>query len=147
MEEREQNKATLNRQNIVFEELKYDKVGPSSMLLYLAYILTKKEDNVYNQEEIKAQEDIGWDMSWDPDRLWLTSFEENDKYVEIRGQALAHEDVAEFYTRLGSSVYFYDVQPHVQERRFEIKYVDFTVTASLNYDTEGVPAPVASAGN
>ena len=146
MEEREQNKATLAKQNIVFEELKYDKAGPANMLLFLTYVMTRKEDNVYNQEEIKAQEDAGWDMSWDPDRLWITNFEEKERDVTIRGQAISHEDVAQFYTRLSSSIYFYEVQPQVQERKFnsqlDIKYVEFKVEARLNYDTEGVPVAV-----
>lgn len=143
MEEREQNKATLAKQNIVFDELKYDKAGPANMLLFLTYVVTRKEDNVYNQEEIKAQEDAGWDMAWDPDRLWITSFEEKDKEVTIKGRAISHEDVAQFYSRLASSVYFYDVQPQVQERKFntelDVKYVEFTLYAMANYDTEGIP--------
>ncbi|GMV38379.1 MAG: hypothetical protein AMXMBFR64_00950 [Myxococcales bacterium] len=149
MEEREQNKATLAKQNIVFEELKYDKAGPANMLLFLTYVVTKKEDNVYNQEEIKAQEDAGWDMSWDPDRLWITSFDEKDKEVSIKGRAISHEDVAQFYSRLSSSVYFYDVQPQVQERKFntdlDVKFVEFAVDAKANYDTEGVPQVAAAA--
>lgn len=146
MEEREQNKATLAKQNIVFEELKYDKAGPANMLLFLTYVTTRKEDNVYNQEEIKAQEDAGWDMSWDPDRLWITFFEEKDKEVTIRGHAISHEDVAQFYTRLATSIYFYEVQPQIQERKFntdlEVKYVEFHVEALLNYDTDGIPVAV-----
>ena len=149
MEEREQNKGTLAKQNIVFEELKYDKVGPSNLLLFLAYALTKKEDNVYNQDEIKAQEDIGWDMSWDPDRLWITELAELDKEAVISGRALSHEDVAELYTRLESSIYFYDVSPDVQEQKFnselDLKYVEFNLHAKVNYDLEGVPTEVAAA--
>ena len=145
IEEREKHKRTITQQNIIFEELKYDKIGPPNALLFLSYVLTPKEDNVYNAEELKAQEEAGWDVTWDPSRVWLTEFTEEDGKITIQGQAIDHEDVTEFYRRLESSIYFYDVMPGVQEievdKDIDAKYVKFTVTANLNYDLEGVPRP------
>ena len=63
---------------------------------------------------------------------------------------MAHEDVTEFYRRLESSIFFYDVVPDVQEMQFkdslELTYVTFKLYCKLNYDLEGIPRPEAEAG-
>ncbi|NUN15307.1 MAG: PilN domain-containing protein [Myxococcales bacterium] len=152
IDEREKYKETLIKQNFIFEELKYDKIGPANALIFLSYVLTKKEDNIYNVDEIKAQEESGWDVNWDPNRLWLVDFVETEKDVTIIGHATSHDDVTEFYRRLDSSLYFYDIRPDVQEVKYndeiDVKFVRFTVDAKINYDLEGIPRPapvVASA--
>ena len=61
--------------------------------------MSKTEDNSFNAKELQSQEDNGWNVSWDPGRLWVTQFEEEEKSVKIRGEAMAHEDVTEFYRR------------------------------------------------
>jgi len=143
--ELEEAKKTLEQQNYIFDELKYDKVGPSLALMYLSYLLTPREDNVFNSEELQSQELNDWDVSWDPGRLWITSFEEKEKEVEIIGHAIAHEDVTEFYRRLESSIFFYDIRPDTQEVKrndaLDMRYVEFNLECKLNYDTQGVPTP------
>jgi hypothetical protein len=143
--ELEEAKKTLEQQNFIFDELKYDKIGPSLALMYLSYLLTPREDNVFNSEELQSQELNDWDVSWDPGRLWLTHFEEKDKEVEIVGHAIAHEDVTEFYRRLESSLFFYDIRPDTQEIKrndaLDMRYVEFNLECKLNYDTQGVPTP------
>ena len=148
MEERERSQQILAQQNFIFDELRYDKIGPSNALLFLSYVLSKTEDNSFNAQELQSQEDNGWNVSWDPGRLWITSFEEEDKVIEIKGQAIEHEDVTEFYRRLESSIYFYDVAPDVQELEYaeemELRYVTFKVVCKLNYDLEGIPRDASS---
>lgn len=143
MEERERSQQILAQQNFIFDELKYDKIGPPNALLFLSYILAKTEDNSFNAQELQSQEDNGWNVSWDPARLWMTSFQEEEDTIEITGEAMAHEDVTEFYRRLESSIYFYDVSPDVQElhvaESINLRYVSFKVVCKLNYDLEGIP--------
>jgi Tfp pilus assembly protein PilN len=143
MEERERSQQILAQQNFIFDELRYDKIGPPGALLFMSYILSKTEDNSFNAQELQSQEDNGWNVSWDPARLWVTSFVEEDKVIEIKGEAMEHEDVTEFYRRLDSSIYFYDVAPDVQELHFaeklNLRYVSFKVLCKLNYDLEGIP--------
>ena len=143
MEERERSQKILAQQNFIFDELKYDKIGPPNALLFLSYVLSKTEDNSFNAQELQSQEDNGWNVSWDPARLWITSFQEEEDTIEINGEAMAHEDVTEFYRRLESSIYFYDVAPDVQELQvndaINLRYVSFKVVCKLNYDLEGIP--------
>lgn len=141
-------KADLDRQAQVFESLRAGQVGPSNMLQFLSYALTRVPDSPLFAEEIKAQELVGWNPKWDAGRLWLRRIEEKGGVLTIYGEAVDHEDVAEFYRRLESSGFFVDVEPGLQARKVSpelgIKFVEFTVTAGLRYDKDLV-ATVAPA--
>lgn len=151
-EEREAQQKELDQQNAVFDSLKYDKSGPANAFAYLSYALTSKDDNLYNVDEQRAREDAGWDVEWDPSRIWLEEYEEirdeDDKgnvdvIAELIGQAIDHEDVTELHRRLDSSNWFYDVRLGVQEVRNDdtvnAQYVRFKITARVNYNPEGIP--------
>ncbi|MEZ4266168.1 MAG: PilN domain-containing protein [Myxococcota bacterium] len=142
LEERETAKLELARQNVIFEKLKHEKSGPAEMLKFLSYVLTAKEDNLYNRDELKAQEAAGWSSGWDPDRLWVTELIETNGELSIKGQAKSHEDVAEFYRRLESGIYFPVIDPEVQQvisdTEFkEIELVSFEAYSLLNYNPDG----------
>jgi Tfp pilus assembly protein PilN len=142
LEEREQSKIELARQNVIFEKMKSEKTGPPEMLKFLSYVLTKKEDNLYNREELKAQEASGWASGWNPENLWMTEVVVNPGDVVLRGHARSHEDVAEFYRRLESGIYFVMIDPVFQkvftDADFnELELVEFEATAMLNYNTDG----------
>lgn len=142
LEERETAKLELARQNVIFDKLKHEKSGPAEMLKFISYVLTAKEDNLYNRDELKAQEAAGWSSGWDPDRLWVTELTESNGELTIKGQAKSHEDVAEFYRRLESGIYFPIIDPEVQQiindSEFkEIELVSFEAYALLNYNPEG----------
>lgn len=68
-----------------------------------------------------------------PDRLWLTSLEATTSSVQIEGMALDNERLAQFLTRLESSLYFTNVE--LQGTEFEdvrgLKLAHFTVAATL----------------
>jgi Tfp pilus assembly protein PilN len=144
--EREAAKDTLMKQNYVFDSLKFGKTGPPTAMSYLAYVLTKKQDNAFNAEEIKAQEEAGWDLAWDPSRLWLTGLDQQGDQLRIEGEAMGHQDVTEFYRRLETSVNFFDVSPDVQELKSDLEvgsqFVAFTVNVRVNYRPEGIPRSV-----
>lgn len=142
LEEREVAKLELARQNVIFEKLRHEKSGPAEMLKFLSYVLTQKEDNLYNRDELKAQEAAGWSSGWDPDRLWVTKLTEDNGELNIKGTAKSHEDVAEFYRRLESGIYFPLIDPVVQQiandTEFkEIEVVNFEAFALLNYNPNG----------
>jgi len=130
-------KADLDRQTQVFESLKAEQIGPPTMLEYVSYVLTKVPDDASGADELKAQELVGWNPKWDPRRVWLTSISQRKDQVSLKGEAIDHEDVAEFYRRLQSSDFFHDVEPGLQTRKFhdtlQLKLVEFSVTAQLNY--------------
>lgn len=140
-------KADLDRQTRVFESLRADQLGPPTMLQYLSYVLTKVPESPSAADEMKAQELVGWNPKWDPRRVWLKDINERNGVITIRGEALDHEDVAEFYRRLETSDFFHNVEPGLQSRKFndalQLKMVEFTVTAQLDYRL-GTAAPPQS---
>ena len=130
-------KADLERQAKVFDSLKADQLGPPLMLEFLSYALTRIPDVPANSDHLKAQELAGWNPKWDARRLWLTKLDEKEHLVTFKGQAVDHEDVAEFYRRLEASEFFYDIQPGRQEKMHDddlgLEYVEFTATARVYY--------------
>lgn len=143
-------KADLDRQAAVFESLRAGQVGPANMLQYLSYALARLPDSPAFAEELKAQELVGWNPKWDAGRLWLRRVEEKGGMLTLYGEAVDHEDVAEFYRRLDSSDFFTHVEPGIQIRKVSpelgIKFVDFTVTAGLQYRPPEGQGMVAAAG-
>ena len=142
LETREKDKVELGRQNVVFERMKSAKSGPSEMLRFLAYTLTQREDNIYNREELTAQEAAGWSSGWDPRHVWLPMLNEDFDTLNIKGLARSHEDVAEFYRRLESGIHFLTIDPVVQEvvddSEFkELELVQFELITMHNYEMDG----------
>jgi len=43
-----------------------------------------------------ATPNAGFNASWDPRRVWMEGYAEDQKHVRIRGSAKSNEDVAEF---------------------------------------------------
>jgi len=130
-------KADLDRQTQVFETLRADQIGPPMMLQYLSYALTPLDDSPAGRDEARAQELAGWNPKWDARRVWLGAMRQTEQQVTFDGQALDHEDVAEFYRRLESTDFFSGVEPGLQTRKVHselgIRYVDFTAKANVSY--------------
>ncbi len=142
LEERESEKVELSQQNLILETLKTAKTGPAKILKYISYVLTRKEDNLYNREELTAQEAAGWASGWDPRNVWITKLTEEFGDVTILGLARSHEDVAEFYRRMETSIHFVGIDPVMQEvvtgQDFEeIELVAFEAVTIVNYDSTG----------
>lgn len=142
LEERENEKIELSQQNVILETLKTAKTGPAKILKYISYVLTRKEDNLYNREELTAQESAGWASGWDPRNVWITKLTEEFGDVTILGLARSHEDVAEFYRRMETSIHFVGIDPVMQEvvqgQDFEeIELVAFEAVTLVNYDSTG----------
>jgi Tfp pilus assembly protein PilN len=148
----EKAQTLLEEQNAILERLKDGKSGPPNMLLFLAYALSDPPDTLANQDELKALQKAGWNLQWDADSVWLTELDE-DEYgtLTLRGEARSHEDVAEFYQRLRSSIYFRNLVPGPQERKYdqgiEMKYVAFKGEAELNYRLPDAPPKADAAGD
>lgn len=130
-------KADIDAQATVFEALQADQMGPSTALQYLSYTLTKLPDEVEYIDETKAQELASWNPKWDTRRVWIKSLEVKGSEAKIEGEALDHQDVAEFYRRLESSDIFRNISPGPQRRKvhqdLDIKYIEFSVVATVSY--------------
>jgi Tfp pilus assembly protein PilN len=136
-------KVDLDRQNEVFESLKADQKGPAALLQYFSYILTQIPDSPSHAEEIRAQELVGWNPRWNPRRVWIRALRETggtgdaQRRLAIEGDAVDHQDVAEFYRRLETSGFFPTVEPGLQTRKFHqdmgLKFIDFNAQMTLSY--------------
>jgi len=141
-EERDELKTKMDeegQQAAIFQELADSTVGPSNMLLYLAYMLTTPP--LANHAERVVQEQIGWNTQWDPDRAWFTSLREGkDNKVTITGLAISHHDTDEVLKRLKASIYLQGV--HFVSAKMEKgegdrpSLVKFKIEAFLNYDPD-----------
>ena len=86
------------------------RTGPVHVLLEISNIVSKNGrphiDHDKYQEMVQFDPTSGYDESWDYRRLWLDSIREESREVRIAGQALTHEDVAEFLRRINLSNFF-----------------------------------------
>lgn len=79
-----------------------------------------------------------------PKRLWLTKLEERGLLVSFSGAAATIDDVSEFMTALKGNPHFTGIEltktslATVPQKGLE--YVDFTLTATVNYAPASAPA-------
>ena len=117
------------------------RTGPTAVLLELAHILTPGKGPTVDAarlDELRRENPLAlYNPSWDPRRLWLTSFAEDKRNVKIVGVARDGEDVSEFARRLNLSNLFFDVQLLPGRRTRDSKYgldlVNFELQAKVRY--------------
>lgn len=124
-------------------KLQSARTGPTAVLLELARVLTKGRGPSVSPEDLaKVQQDnplAMYNASWDSQRLWLTSFVEDDKIVQLKGLARDGEDVSELARRLNLSAYFYDIRlmpakrKKTKEAEDGFEWVNFQLEAKVKY--------------
>lgn len=116
------------------------KVVPAHVLHELGEILTTSR-NPKMTSEMKArtasdpnkrlQED------WDPSRVWLSGYADNNGVFKLEGGAQNEADVAQLAKRLAASVHFLDVTPaggeRVTDQASGVSYFKFTITGRVAY--------------
>lgn len=125
----------------VVGELQRARFGPTRVLMELSGILSAAGGPTIDPqrlEEIRRGNPLaGFNRSWDPRRLWLTSFEESDRAVRIRGIGKTNEDVAEFLRRLTLSESFGDVHldktEATEDTETHLPLVSFELSATVRY--------------
>jgi type IV pilus assembly protein PilN len=117
-------------------KLQSGRTGPTSMMLELSRMLTPRKLPTMDPDALEKmrRENPGAVPSekWDPHRLWLTSFKENDRLVAVQGFGKTNDDVAEFLRRMTASKYFTDVKLVKTEEKTERDNalgVTYTVTS------------------
>ncbi len=99
----------------VVGQLHRERTGPTRVLMELSQILSPAPGggptiDAEALEELRRDNPLaGFNRSWDPRRLWISSFTETNGNCEIRGLGRTNEDVAEFLRRLALSELFTDV--------------------------------------
>jgi type IV pilus assembly protein PilN len=129
----------LLRQRKTIQGLDAGRTGPVYLLREMSEILSPGKgptfDRVTYEETLRRDPNAGFNASWDPRRVWLEAYSEDQKHVRIRGAAKSNEDVAEFLKRLNSSVFFSDVNldSTSQVAGRTIKFVTFGLSANVIY--------------
>ena len=129
----------LLRQRKTIQALDAGRTGPVYLLREMSELLSPGKgptfDRVSYEETLRRDPNAGFNASWDPRRVWMEGYSEDQKHVRIRGAAKSNEDVAEFLKRLNSSVFFSEVNldSTSQVSGHGIKFVDFSLSANVIY--------------
>ena len=129
----------LLRQRKTIQALDAGRNGPVYLLREMSELLSPGKgptfDRVSYEETLRRDPNAGFNASWDPRRVWMEGYSEDQKHVRIRGAAKSNEDVAEFLKRLNSSVFFSEVNldSTSQVSGHGIKFVDFSLSANVIY--------------
>ncbi|GAB4197575.1 MAG: hypothetical protein OHK0013_05890 [Sandaracinaceae bacterium] len=125
----------------VVAELQRARFGPTRVMVELARILSESGGPTIDPrrlEEIQRANPLaGFNAGWDEHRLWLTSFEEEERHVEIHGVGRTNEDVAEFLRRLTLSDLFGDVTldktQAAEDQATHLDVIAFELSATVRY--------------
>jgi type IV pilus assembly protein PilN len=125
----------------VVRDLQRARFGPTRVLMELSRILSVGGGPTIDPERLEQLRRrnplAGYNRSWDPRRLWLTVFDEEDRAVRIRGFGRTNEDVAEFLRRLSLSEWFDEVQlersEQVEDEATHLLLVGFELSAKVRY--------------
>lgn len=122
-------------------KLQAARTGPTSTMLELSRVLTQGRGPTTDRDKVEQlkRDDPGAvpNTNWDPRRLWLTTYDEQDRTVKLSGLARDGEDVSEFLRRLALSDYFYDVRllpaNKVDDQSTHLELVKFELSAKVRY--------------
>ena len=98
------------KRQAAIDGLQNARTGPVFVMLEMSNLVSKNGrpsiDNDKYQEMLRNDPAAGYDENWDYRRLWISEFKEKDREIVIKGQAMTHEDVAEFLRRINLSDFF-----------------------------------------
>lgn len=117
------------------------RTGPTSMLIELSHLLSPGGRPAVDPAVLeRIQRDNPTQMfnsTWDPHRLWLTRFSEENREVVIEGAGRTADDVGEFMRRLMLSQYFDQVRLErsegAQDDVTKISVQRFKIVARVRY--------------
>jgi len=133
--------AEIRRREEAIEQLQAARTGPMSMLVEISKVLTPRGTPTADPEEVERLRNRDpsrlWSNAWEPQRLWLTGFEEDNRTVKIAGEGRTNDDVSEFMTRLQLSLFFQNVRLDRTEAatnaETKIPVQKFVITGRVRY--------------
>ena len=121
-------------------ELNKARQGPTRVMMEISKILSPGGGPTIDPqalEALRAENPLaGYNRSWDPRRLWLTEFREENRECQITGQGKTNEDVAEFLRRLALSELFEQVtltKTEAVEGEAGLSFIKFELTSRVRY--------------
>jgi len=131
----------LKAREAAIENLQKARSGPTAVLLELARIMTPGRGPSVSPErlsQVRRDNPLAiYNSTWDPRRLWVTSYTETQRRVRLEGLARDGEDVSELARRMNLSDYFAQVTllPAKQERdpKTGLEMIKFALEAQVKY--------------
>jgi len=131
----------LKARETAIQNLQRARSGPTSVLLEMARILTPGRGPSVSPErlsQVRRDNPLAiYNSTWDPRRLWITSYNEIQRKVRLEGFARDGEDVSELARRMNLSESFANVTllPAKQEKdaKLGIELIKFSLEAQVRY--------------
>ena len=122
-------------------KLQEARSGPTAVLLELSRVLTNGHGPTIDPDVLaqlrRDNPTAVYNPGWDAKRLWLTSFQENDRLVKIEGLARDGDDVSELARRLNLSTYFADIKllpaNRTTDSESKLEVIGFQLQAKMRY--------------
>jgi type IV pilus assembly protein PilN len=122
-------------------KLQAARTGPTATMLELSRIMTAGRGPTVDRdklEQLKRDNPTAVpNPNWDPRRLWLTQYKEDQRAVRVGGLARDGEDVSEFLRRLQLSDYFYEVRLLPAKKSIDtttkLELLRFEISAKVRY--------------
>jgi type IV pilus assembly protein PilN len=132
---------TLRAREDAIGKLQQARSGPTAVLLELSRVLTNGHGPTVDPDVLaqlrRDNPTAVYNPGWDPKRLWLTSFQENDRTVKIEGLSRDGDDVSELARRLNLSMYFADVKLLPANKKIDseskLEVIGFQLQAKTRY--------------
>jgi type IV pilus assembly protein PilN len=123
------------------DELNRARIGPTRVLVELSKVLSVNGGPTIDPRELeRMQRDnphVRINRTWDPKRLWITSFTEEDRVCRIEGLGRTNDDIAEFLRRLAISEVFERVTLErtrsVENQGSAIQFIAFELSCRVEY--------------
>ena len=137
--------AEIRRREEAITGLQNARTGPTAMLVEISHILSPNGRPTVDPlfidtcRQNAACRDRLWSTTWEPHRLWLTTFEEVNRNVKISGEGRTADDVGEVMRRLQLSLYFQNVRLDRTESNTsvgvggQLAVQRFTIVAKVRY--------------
>ncbi len=131
----------LREREDAIQRLQSARTGPTATMLELSRIMTPGRGPSADRDKIEQlkRDNPGAvpNPNWDPRRLWLATYKEQDRTVKLTGFARDAEDVSEFLRRLTLSDYFRDVKILPASKSVDaatkLELVKFEMSAKVRY--------------
>lgn len=125
----------------VVSELQRARYGPTQVLMEISRILSVGGGPTVDPQRLEQLRRVNplatYNVGWDPRRLWVTEFSEEDRSCNIKGAGKTNEDVAEFLRRLTLSDLFDQVAlvqtRGAEDRDTHLPVIEFELNCRVNY--------------
>ncbi len=123
------------------QKLQSARTGPTATLMELSRILAIGRGPTTDADKLaqmrRDNPTAAFNPNWDPQRLWLTTYTEQERALKMTGFARDSEDISELQRRLMLSDYFFDVKllpgAKVVDDKTKLELVKFELSAKVRY--------------